>query len=227
MQYEIRGGNLPVVVCNLAPNESMITESGAMSWMTPNMQMETSSNGGIGKAFGRMFSGENMFQNIYTARNGNGMIAFASSFPGSIMPLQIGNGNNEMIVQKTGFLAAEPGVTLSLHFQKKLGAGFFGGEGFIMQRLSGQGLAFIEIDGSATEYTLGPGEQMIVDTGYLAAMESTCTMNVKTVPGLKNMFLGGEGIFFTEISGPGKIILQSMPVMKVASAIQPFLITGK
>lgn len=226
MQYEIRGGSLPVVVCNLNPNESMITESGSMSWMSANMQMETSSNGGIGKAFGRMFSGESIFQNIFTARNGSGMIAFASSFPGSIMPIQIGNGNNEMIVQKTGFLAAEPGVTLSLHFQKKLGAGFFGGEGFIMQRLSGQGMAFIEIDGSATEYVLSPGEQMIVDTGYLAAMESTCTMNIRTVPGLKNKFLGGEGLFFTEITGPGKIILQSMPVLKVAGAIQPFLITN-
>lgn len=226
MQYEIRGNSLPVVICNLESNETMITESGSMSWMSPNMQMETSSNGGIGKAFGRIFSGESIFQNNFTARNGPGMIAFASSFPGSIMPLQIGSENNDMIVQKSGFLAAESGVSLSIHFQKKLGTGLFGGEGFILQRLSGQGTAFIEIDGSATEYILKSGEQMIVDTGYLAAMESTCTMNIRTVPGLKNKILGGEGLFLTEITGPGKIILQSMPVLKVAGAIQPFLITG-
>ena len=223
MKYEIRGGNLPIVICELEQNEAMITESGSMSWMSQNMQMDTTSNGGIGKAFGRMFAGEKMFQNVYTARNGSGMIAFASSFPGSILPVSIGNGNPDMIVQKTGFLASESGVTLSLHFQKKLGAGFFGGEGFIMQRLSGRGLAFIEIDGSITEYTLAPGETMVVDTGYLAAMEATCTMDVKTVPGLKNVFFGGEGLFLTEVKGPGKIILQSMPIMKVAGALQPFL----
>lgn len=223
MQYEIRGGNLPVVICNLAPNESMITESGSMSWMSPNMQMDTTSNGGIGKALGRMFAGEKLFQNVFTARNGNGMIAFASSFPGSIMPFKIGDGNPDMIVQKTGFLASESGVSLSVHFQKKLGAGFFGGEGFIMQRLSGRGTAFIEIDGSAMEYNLGAGETMVIDTGYLAAMEATCTMNIRTVQGLKNMFLGGEGLFLTEVTGPGKIILQSMPVIKVAGVLQPFM----
>lgn len=223
MKYEIQGGNLPVVICNLEQNESMITESGSMSWMSQNMQMDTSSNGGLGKAFGRMFAGEKMFQNIYTARNGSGMIAFASSFPGSILPIQIGNGHPDMIVQKTGFLASESGVTLSLHFQKRLGAGFFGGEGFIMQRLSGNGLAFIEIDGSTTEYTLGAGETMIIDTGYLAAMEATCTMDIKTVPGIKNMLFGGEGLFLTEVKGPGKIILQSMPIINVAGILQPFL----
>lgn len=226
MKYEIRGGNLPIVICELEQNEAMITESGSMSWMSQNMQMDTTSNGGLGKAFGRMFAGEKMFQNVYTARNGSGMIAFASSFPGSILPVSIGNGNPDMIVQKTGFLASESGVTLSLHFQKKLGAGFFGGEGFIMQRLSGRGLAFIEIDGSITEYTLAPGETMVVDTGYLAAMEATCTMDVKTVPGLKNVFFGGEGLFLTEVKGPGKIILQSMPIMKVAGVLQPFLMKG-
>lgn len=223
MNYEIKGGNLPVVICNLEQNESMITESGSMSWMSENIQMETSSNGGLGKAFGRMFAGEKMFQNIYTARNHSGMIAFASSFPGSILPIQIGNGNPDIIVQKTGFLASESGVTLSLHFQKRLGAGFFGGEGFIMQRLSGQGLAFIEIDGSITEYTLRAGETMIVDTGYLAAMEASCTMDIRTVPGIKNMLFGGEGLFLTEVKGPGKIILQSMPIIKVAGSLQPFL----
>ena len=148
MNYKIIGEPMPVVICDLNAGESMITESGSMSWMTPNMKMKTSSNGGIGKMLGRAFAGENMFQNIYTAEGGNGQIAFASSFPGSIRAIQIAPGK-ELIVQKSGFLASETGVQLSLHFKKKLGAGFFGGEGFIMQRLSGEGLAFIEIDGSA------------------------------------------------------------------------------
>ena len=146
MTYEIVGTPLPVVTCTLQAGEKMITESGAMSWMSPNMLMETSTNGGIGKAFGRMFSGESMFQNIYTAQGGQGIIAFASSFPGSIIPFEI-TPTNSIVVQKKGFLAAEAGVQLSIFFQQRLGSGFFGGEGFIMQKLSGQGMAFAEIDG--------------------------------------------------------------------------------
>ena len=218
MNYKIIGEPMPVVICDLNAGESMITESGSMSWMTPNMKMKTSSNGGIGKMLGRAFAGENMFQNIYTAEGGNGQIAFASSFPGSIRAIQIAPGK-ELIVQKSGFLASETGVQLSLHFKKKLGAGFFGGEGFIMQRLSGEGLAFIEIDGSAVEYDLAAGEKMVVDTGYLAAMDATCTMDITTVPGIKNMMFGGEGIFNTVVTGPGHIVLQSMPISNVVSGL--------
>lgn len=225
MRYEIKGDNLPVVICELENGERMITESGAMSWMSPNMKMETSSNGGVGKVFGRMVSGERMFQNIYTATNGNGTIAFASSFPGSIQAYEISPGN-ELIVQKSGFLASEAGVNLSVHFQKKLGAGFFGGEGFIMQKLSGQGIAFIEIDGSIIEYDLQPGQQIVIDTGYLAAMSSTCSMEIQTVPGIKNMLFGGEGLFNTVVTGPGKVVLQTLPISNVAAAIRPFIPTG-
>ena len=222
MRYEIVGEPLPVVTCYVNAGETLITERGSMSWMSPNMKMETSTNGGIGKALGRMFSGDSLFQNKYTATSGEGMIAFASSFPGSIRALEIGPGNN-MIVQKSSFLASEASIELSLHFQKKLGAGFFGGEGFIMQRLSGHGIAFIEIDGYAMEYTLQPGQQMVIDTGYLAAMTESCTMEIHTVPGVKNMLLGGEGIFNTVVTGPGKIILQTMPVSSVANTLRPFL----
>lgn len=225
MRYNIQGGNLPVVICQLEPNEQMITERGSMSWMSPNMHMATSGGGSIGKAFGRMFSGEAVFQNIYTAQGGPGMIAFASSFPGSIRPVEITPGN-DIIVQKSGFLASTAGVELSVFIQKKLGAGFFGGEGFIMQRLSGNGLAFIEIDGAAVEYDLAPGQQIIVDTGYLAAMSSTCGMDIQKVPGVKNALFGGEGLFNTRITGPGHIILQTMPVSNVARSIQPFINTG-
>lgn len=225
MKYKIEGSPLPVVICELNAGETMITESGSMSWMTPNMNMETTTNGGLGKAFGRVFSGENMFQNRYTALGGDGMIAFASSFPGSIIPIEI-TPDKPVIVQKRAFLAATSGVELSVHFQKKLGAGLFGGEGFIMQRLSGSGLAFIEIDGHAVNYDLAPGQQMIVDTGYLAMMDSTCNMEIKTVPGLKNKIFGGEGFFNTVITGPGKLTVQTMPVHKVASAIQPYIVSG-
>ena len=166
MRYEIKGGSFPIVVCQLESGEQMITEKGSMVWMTPNMQMDTR-GGGLGKMFAKAFSGESMFQNIYTARGGNALIAFGSSFPGQILALEIGPGN-EIILQKAAFLASEPGVQLSMHFNKKLGAGFFGGEGFIMQKLSGHGMAFLEIDGSAVEYTLAPGQQIIVDTGNLA-----------------------------------------------------------
>ncbi|NLE24146.1 MAG: TIGR00266 family protein [Clostridiaceae bacterium] len=226
MKYEILGEPLPVVTCFVNAGETLITERGSMSWMSPNMKMETSTNGGFGKALGRMFSGDSFFQNRYTAVGGEGMIAFASSFPGSIKALQISPGNN-MIVQKSAFLASEEGVQLSIHFQKKLGAGFFGGEGFIMQKLSGQGIAFIEIDGHAVEYDLQAGQKMIIDTGYLAAMTESCTIEITTVPGVKNMLFGGEGIFNTVVTGPGKIILQTMPISNVAGAIRPFMPSAK
>lgn len=223
MKYEIKGGAFPVVVCELKDGERMITEKGSMVWMTPNMEMETT-GGGIGKMFSKAFSGESMFQNIYTAR-GAGMITFGSSFPGKILPLQIAPGR-EMIVQKNAFLASEAGVELSIHFNKKLGAGFFGGEGFIMQRLSGSGMAFIEIDGELVEYDLAPGQKMIIDTGNVAGFEPTVDIQIQQVPGLKNKLLGGEGLFNTTLTGPGKIWLQTMPISNVAMAIRPFIPTG-
>lgn len=224
MRYVIKGNDLPVVECQLENGEQMITERGSMCWMSPNMNMETK-GGGLGKAFGRMMAGEALFQNIYTAMNGPGMIAFASSFPGSILPIEISPGN-ELVVQKSGFLAAERSVELSMFFRKKFGAGLFGGEGFIMQKLSGHGIAFIEIDGAMIEYVLQPGQQIIVDTGYVAAMSATCSMDIVTVKGVKNVLFGGEGMFNTVITGPGRIILQTMPVSSVAGAIQPYIVTG-
>ena len=218
MNYKIEGTPLPVVICELSNGEQMITERGSMSWMTPNMRMETTSNGGVGKALGRMFSGEALFQNRYTAEGGTGMIAFASSFPGSIVPLRI-TPDRPVIAQKSAFLASEQGVELSIHFQRKIGAGFFGGEGFIMQKLSGHGIAFVEIDGHAVEYNLAPGQQMIVDTGYLAYMDASCTMDVVTVKGAKNVFFGGEGLFNTRVTGPGKVVLQTMPISRIAGVL--------
>ena len=218
MNYTIEGGTLPTLILNLEAGETIMTEGGAMSWMSPNMRMETTTNGGFGKMMGRMFSGEKLFMNRYTAQGGPGMIAMASSLPGSIKPFEIVPGR-ERICQKSAFLSCTPGIELSVAFQKKLGAGFFGGEGFIMQKLSGQGLAFIEIDGYCKEYELAPGQQIILDTGYLAAMEATCTMDIKSTGGVKNALFGGEGFFNTIVTGPGKVYVQSMPMSKMFGAL--------
>ena len=223
MRYEIKGGAFPVVVCELADGEQMITEKGSMVWMSPNMQMDTR-GGGLGKMFSKAFSGESIFQNIYTAR-GAGMIAFGSSFPGQIKAVTIAPGQ-DMILQKTAFLAAEPGVELSIHFNKKLGTGLFGGEGFIMQRLSGSGVAFAEIDGELVEYELREGQQIVADTGNVAGFTAGVKMEIQQVPGMKNKLLGGEGLFNTLLTGPGRVWLQTMPISSVAAAIRPYIPTG-
>ncbi len=224
LKYTIEGGSLPVVICYPQAGQTICTESGSMSWMSPNMVMQTNSGGGLGKAFGRMLSGDSIFMNEYTPQGGEGMIAFASSFPGSIVPLEL--RNESIIVQKQAFLAMEKGLDLSMYFQKRIGKGLFGGEGFIMQKISGTGVAFIEIDGYCKVYELGVGESLVLDTGYLAAMSETCTMEVQTVKGVKNMLLGGEGFFNTVVRGPGKVYVQSMPVPKTAAAIAPYIVTN-
>ena len=225
MKYQIVGDTLPAVICQLEPGEKMITEGGGMSWMSPNMLMETTSNGGIGSMIGRMFSGEKAFQNVYTAQGGEGMIAFASCFPGSIRAFEIAPGQ-EMILQKSAFLAGEVGIEMSVFFNKKLGTGFFGGEGFIMQRISGQGTVFAEFDGHVVEYELAPGQEIVVDTGHLAAMTASCQMDIRSVPGVKNMLFGGEGIFNTIITGPGRVWLLTMPISNVAGVLRPYMPSG-
>lgn len=224
MRYSIQGDTLPVVICELDAGEKIITEGGGMAWMSPNMKMETT-GGGIGKMFGRALSGDTLFQNIYTAERTNGMISIASSFPGSIKAFDITPGN-EIILQKSAFLASEAGVELSMHFRKKLGSGLFGGEGFILQKLSGNGIAFAEFDGHVIEYELQPGQQIVIDTGHLAAMTATCQMDIQTVPGMKNTFFGGEGLFNTIVTGPGRVWLQTMPISNMAGALLPYLPTS-
>lgn len=223
MRYEIKGSPLPVVECTLEDGESIICEGGSMSWMSANMQMETS-GGGIGKMFSKAISGEKLFHNKYTATGSSGIIAFASSFPGNILAVEIAPGK-EIVCQKSAFLAATPGVDVSIFFQKKLGSGFFGGEGFIMQKISGQGIVFLEIDGYVETKELAPGEQIVIDTGYLAMMSATCSMDVQMVKGVKNVFLGGEGLFNTVVTGPGTISLQTMPAYQVANSIRPYIPT--
>lgn len=221
MNYEIKGSPLPVVIMNVEAGESIKTEKGAMSWMSPNMQMSTGA-GGVGKAFGRLFSGESMFQNTYTAQGGPGMLACASSFPGEILAFKIDAGNT-IIAQKSAFLASEAGVEVSVHFQKKGMAGFFGGEGFILQKYTGNGYVFLEIDGAVMQYELAAGQSLVVDTGNLAAMEATVSVDVQGVKGIGNALLGGEGLFNTVVTGPGKVWLQTIPKNVLASSIAPYI----
>lgn len=221
MNYKIEGTPLPVVICNLEAGETMVTESGGMSWMTANMQMETK-GGSLGKAFGRMFSGESLFLNHYNCTGGPGQISFASSMPGNIIPFEI-TPQTPIILQKRSFLAAQSGVELSVFFQKKLAGGIFGGEGFIMQKLTGNGIAFAEMDGHIVQYDLQAGQSLVVNTGYLAAMEVTVNLEVVMIKGVKNIFFGGEGLFNTKLTGPGRIWLQSMPASSLAASIIPYL----
>ena len=225
MQYEIKGGSFPVVICQLAAGEKMITESGSMSWMTPNMKMETK-GGGMGKMFSKALAGESLFQNTYTAEGGPGMITFASSFPGRVIPITVTPGK-EWVLQKSAFLASESGVQLDIFFNRKFGAGLFGGEGFIMQKLSGNGIAFAEIGGDLVEYELAAGQQMIVDTGYVAMMDATVKMDVQAVKGVKNALMGGEGFFNTVVTGPGRVLLQTMPMSNFASLLAQLLPQSK
>ncbi|MCL2633844.1 MAG: TIGR00266 family protein [Oscillospiraceae bacterium] len=221
MKYQVVGEPFPVVICDLEDGESMMCQAGAMMWMSPNMEMKTST-GGVGKMFTKMLTKESLFQNTYTAKGGQGKIAFHVDAPGQILPIQI-SANKTIVAQKSSYLASEPGVELKTFFQKKLGVGLFGGEGFIMQQLVGEGMAFIEMFGFVVEYDLAAGESMVLSTGALAAMDATCTMDLEEVKGVANVLFGGESVFNTRVTGPGHIWLQTMPVSVLASAIVPYL----
>lgn len=222
MQYEIKGAPMPVVICTLDKGEQMKTEGGGMSWMSDGLTMQTSTNGGFGKAIGRMFSGDKIFQNIYTANADGQFIAFASSFVGDILALDVAPGQ-EYICQKSAFLASTMGVNMSVYFKKSVKTGLFGGEGFIMQKFDGQGKLFIEIDGTAVKYNLAQGEKLVMETGRLVMMSSTCTLDTQTIKGAKNILLGGEGLFNTVVTGPGEVIVQSMPAAKMADALSKYI----
>ena len=218
MKYEIKGTPFPVVTCLLEKGETMITEKGGMSWMTDQMKMETNTNGGFMKGLGRMFSGESFFLNFYTAEGEDQSITFGSSFPGRILDFKLGGGQT-IIAQKGALLAMEKSVEMNIHFKKKVGAGFFGGEGFIMQKFSGNGNVFLEIDGDVLEYDLKAGEKLLIDQGYLAAMEETVSFDITTVKGAKNILFGGEGLFLGTLTGPGKVWIQTMPVAGLVNLI--------
>ena len=223
MEYKIIGTTLQVVVLELDPGETVYSESGGMAWMTANIDMKTSGRGGgIGGALKRAVSGESLFLVDYTSTNGKGMVAFASDFPGKIVPLQLGSGQ-ELICQKTAFLCAEKTVGLDIHFRRRLGAGLFGGEGFILQKLTGPGVAFVCLDGEIVEYTLGPNQVLKVDTGHVAMYEPTVNFDIEMVKGFTNILFGGEGLFLATLHGPGRVWLQTMPTSNLARAIMPYL----
>ncbi len=225
MRYEIEGGSLPALVIQLEPGEGLVSESGGRTWIKGPITTDVKADGGLGGSIGRMFSGESLFLNHYKAK-GAGEIAFTSSFPGRIVSRQLAPGES-VICQKRAFLCATEGTQLSIFFRKKIGAGLFGGEGFIMQKVTGPGLAFFEIDGYCKEYNLAAGEELVCDTGVVAMMEESCKMDVRMVGSVKNALFGGEGLVDTVITGPGRVMLQTMPIYKVASAIQPFIVQGK
>ena len=222
MQYLIFGGNLPAVSIRLEQGESIYTQSGGMAWMTDGIDMSTNMRGGLMGGLGRMLSGDTLFMATYTAMLPQQEITVASTFPGDILPLSLGDGRS-YICQKSAFLCAQPGVELSVEFTKRLSAGAFGGEGFILQRLSGQGMAFLELDGSIQEITLAPGQRIKVDTGNVAVFESTVGYRVEMVRGFKNVLFGGEGLFLTVLEGPGKVWLQTINMPSFAGRIIPYL----
>ena len=222
MQYEIKGGSFPTAVCQMRAGETIVCEAGAMSWMDPAIRMETK-GGGLSKLVGRAFSGESLFLNHYIA-DGDGEIAFSANSPGQIIPLEI-RPDKPVICQKSSFLASDSSVDLDVFFQKKLSTGLFGGEGFVMQRLSGEGTALIEVDGSTVEYELAAGETKIIDTGYLVMMDETCSIDVQMVKGVSNILFGGEGLFLTTVTGPGKILLQTMPMVQMVSRVAEMMNT--
>ncbi|MCR5107706.1 MAG: TIGR00266 family protein [Lachnospiraceae bacterium] len=232
MNYKVINEPLPALICQLEAGESIECEKGSMSWMTTSISMSTGVGGkkgsGLMGALGKMaksaITGESFFRNTYTANSGPGEIAFASSFPGDILCFNVTNA--PIVAQKSSYLANTPGVDMDIFFQKKIGTGFFGGEGFIMQRFRGQGMVFLEINGSTYNYDLAPGESILIDTGYLAAMEETCTMDIEKISGAGNVILGGEGLFNTKVTGPGKVWLQTMPAITLANALLPFLPVG-
>jgi uncharacterized protein (TIGR00266 family) len=218
MKYTIRGENLPILDVELEKGESMFTELGGMAWKTPNISMQTNTRGGITKGIRRMFSGESLFMTTYTCEEGRGMVSFCTEFPGRIVYLDLKN-NESIICQKDAFMVAEHGVDVDTTFTKSLGAGFFGGEGFFLQKLTGPGKTFLELAGEITEYTLEEGQSLQVDTGYLAAFEPTVNYKIERVKGIKNMLFSGEGLFLASLQGPGKIYLQSMPIKQLAKKI--------
>lgn len=222
LQYRIEGTTLPVLTVTLTPGDKIYSSSGGMSWMTQQVQMDTNTGGGLGKMFKRALSGESLFVVDYYVNSGQGEVAFSAEFPGQIREVNLPD-NQSMIVQKDSFMCAEKSVDLDMHFRKRLGAGLFGGEGFILQRLTGPGRAFVNFDGEIVEKVLQPGEVLRVDTGHVAMFEPTVDFDIEILRGFKNILLGGEGLFLATLRGPGRIWLQTMPMDKLAQKIAQYM----
>ncbi len=222
MEYTIHGTVMQALEVRLTQGEAMYTESGGMAWMTDGIEMKTSGRGGLGKSLGRMLSGESFFMTTYTCRAPAGMITFTPEAPGKVIPLNLKAGHS-MICQKDAFMCAEESVELSMHFRKKLGAGLFGGEGFILQKLTGPGVAFVEIAGEVQMVELAAGEKLKIDPGHIAMYEPTCSYDVTMVKGMMNWLGGGEGLFLATVTGPGKVWLQTLPLSNLAGKLKRFI----
>ena len=227
MKYEILGNTVPVVEVTLNRGESMYTQSGGMAWQTQGIKMSTNARGGVMKSLGRMFTGESIFMSSYTAEADEAKIAFATTVPGDIMPINMSEMPNGMMLQKGAFLCAEQDIELSVAFTKRFSAGLVGGEGFILQKATGRGMLFLEIDGDPVVKELQPGEVLKVDTGNVVGFEPTISYEIETVKGLGNIFLGGEGLFLTRLVGPGKVIIQSQNFMDFAGRVASIIPGGK
>jgi uncharacterized protein (TIGR00266 family) len=225
MEYEIKGSVMQVAQITLTQGEAIFTESGGMAWMVGDIEMETSGRGGIGKMLGRALAGESLFLTKYTCRDPKGMITFAPEAPGKIIPLELAAGQI-IIVQKDAFMCAEDSAEIEMHFRKKLGAGFFGGEGFIMQKVTGPGMAFLEIPGEVVEYNLDDGQLIRVDPGHVAAFDPTVDFDIERVKGVKNILFGGEGLFLGTLRGPGRVWLQTMTFPNLAAKLAPYIPTS-
>jgi uncharacterized protein (TIGR00266 family) len=226
MEYKIIGTTLQAVILELDPGETVYSESGGMAWMSSNIEMKTSGRGGgLLGGLGRMVSGESLFLVEYTSQGGKGIVSFASDFPGKIVPVNLAQGQ-ELICQKSAFLCAEKTVGLGVHFRRKLGAGLFGGEGFVMQKITGPGVAFVCLDGEIVEYTLEANQMLKVDTGHVAMYEPSVGFDIEMMKGLTNIFFGGEGLFLATLRGPGRVWLQTMPTSNLARAIMPYMPTA-
>lgn len=225
MEYKIIGQTVPVVEVKLNVAETVYTQSGGMAYQTEGIEMQTNARGGVMKSLGRMFTGESIFMANYTARKEGAKIAFASTVPGSIIPLNLAEFSDGIIMQKGAFLCAESNVETKVTFTKRFSAGLFGGEGFILQKAEGKGHLFLEVDGDSIEKELAPGEVLKVDTGNVVAFEPKVSYEIETVKGLGNIFLGGEGLFLTKLVGPGRVILQSQNFKDFAGRIIPYIPT--
>ena len=225
MNCEIKGGNFPVALCDMEAGSAISCEAGAMAWLKGGIRMETNTGGGLGKMLGRAFAGESIFMNRYVADSA-GTLALGAHAPGEIRKIAV-TSDHPIVVQKGSFLAMDEGVDLSIFFQKKIGSGFFGGEGFIMNKLSGNGDVLLEIDGGVVEYDLAAGEKMTLDTGYLVMMDATCSLDVVMIKGVGNILFGGEGLFNTVVTGPGKIMIQTQPMVQFVSHIAEMMNTAK
>lgn len=222
MKYEIKGGNFPVLEITLNKGEKIRTEAGSMCWRDSTIEMETTTGGGLGKLIGRAFTNEKLFQNNFISNKDGSKISFGICMPGSIAAIEIKEGQS-LICQKSSFLAGYGDIDLSVHFNKKIGTGLFGGEGFLMQKITGKGIVFLEIDGSKVEFDLEEGQQLVLSTGYLVSMSETCSIDIQSVKGIKNVLFGGQGLFNTVITGKGHVVTQTMPLAKMAGAIIPFV----